>query len=248
MRREQHVLEDAQKRIFNRKFGKLYALPIMIKEETPNDNYRKHTYKIKCVCECGNVIYVEKRLLLTKNFTKSCGCTSTNNLIEYNHTRNKFNGDNHKDSPYYHLYNSWVSMKNRCLNPTSKSYINYGAKGISICDEWLDYTNFKQWALNNNWDESLTIDRIDNNKNYEPSNCKWSTYLEQENHRCDNINITYKGKTQTLSMWCRELDMNINTIKYRLNNPKFTSIEDVFERPLQRYNKTHKQNSKDKLV
>lgn len=81
----------------------------------------------------------------------------------------------HKESPIHGLYNSWRAMKDRCLNTNSRGYLYYGSKGISVCDEWLKFSGFRDWAISNGWQESMTIDRDDTKKNYEPSNCKWVT-------------------------------------------------------------------------
>ena len=114
------------------------------------------------------------------------------------------------------------NMKNRCYNPNFKEYKNYGGRGITVCKEWLnsekikiDGTHisnttkgliaFKEWALANGYTDELTLDRIDNNGNYEPSNCRWVTRKAQNNNRANNHYVTYKGKTQSISQWAEEL-------------------------------------------
>lgn len=88
------------------------------------------------------------------------------------------------------------------------NYALYGARGITICDEWLNNPEaFYVWAVGHGYTDNLTIDRIDNNKGYSPENCRWSTIKEQANNRRSNINITYKGRTQTLKQWCEELGL-----------------------------------------
>ena len=121
----------------------------------------------------------------------------------------------------------YVSMKQRCYNPKHDHYKFYGARGITICDEWLNpeiihlgcrgrftkgYQAFKEWALKNGFEEGLTIDRIDVNGNYEPSNCRWITLKEQCNNTRRNHIVTYKGKTQTLTQWSEELGFNYSKI------------------------------------
>lgn len=136
------------------------------------------------------------------------------------------------------------SMKKRCYNIKSIQYEYYGGRGIKLCDEWNDrtiirisgigYTKgflaFKKWALENGYQDNLSIDRIDVNKNYEPSNCRWVTKQSQANNRRNNKYITYKGKTQSLADWCRELRIKYTTIQDRLELG--WSIEKAFETPL----------------
>mgnify|MGYP007122070736 CR=1 FL=1 len=123
------------------------------------------------------------------------------------------------------------SMKKRCYNTKHIQYKNYGGRGIRICDEWNDrqiikisgihytkgYLAFKKWAIENGYADNLTIDRINNNGNYEPSNCRWITNKEQANNRRTNKYILYKGKTQSLAKWCEELKLPYNTIKSRIS-------------------------------
>ena len=107
-------------------------------------------------------------------------------------------------------------MIERCENPTNGSYKNYGAKGIKVCEEWHDYENFKNWALNKGYKEGLSIDRIDNYDNYYPENCRWVSFIEQQNNKRNNHYITYNNKTQTMTDWARELGTNYQTIIARL--------------------------------
>lgn len=119
------------------------------------------------------------------------------------------------------------SMKDRCYNPSNKFYCNYGGRGITVCDEWLNkerisrsskgWVVFKDWALSHGYTDELTIDRIDNNKGYSPENCRWITLKEQmSNRRFCNL-ITYNGKTQSLAQWCEELHLNYWSTRSRLN-------------------------------
>lgn len=123
------------------------------------------------------------------------------------------------------LYSILQGMKTRCYNKNHQSYKHYGGRGIKICDAWLnDFMNFYNWAYNNGYDNSLTIDRIDVNGNYEPSNCRWITHEEQQKNRRDSIQLTYNGKTQTIKDWSDDLGINAVTIYYR--HKKGYSISD----------------------
>ena len=123
------------------------------------------------------------------------------------------------------LYNKWGSMKTRCYYPKSKDYKNYGGRGIKICDEWLNYDNFRNWSISTGYQEGLTIDRIDNDRNYEPSNCKWITMKEQQRNKRNNRIITYNGKSLTLVEWGEIYNINPDRIGARLKNG--WSVEDA---------------------
>lgn len=157
--------------------------------------------KVKCVCDCGNIVIVD--LYKTKtSHTKSCGCAK-------HKARN--------DIEFHRLYRIWVDMKYRCNNKNFKSYHRYGGRGIKVCQEWEKaFDNFKEWALANGYLDDLTIDRIDTNGNYEPSNCKWSTKTEQANNRNTNIFLTFNGEMHTISEWSRLTGINKKTISERL--------------------------------
>lgn len=134
------------------------------------------------------------------------------------------------------------TMKQRCCNPKSKSYEYYGGRGITVCSEWLDseidntvkgcntkgWLAFKKWALENGYQDGLTLDRIDVNKGYSPDNCRWVTIKEQANNKSDNHFITYKGKTQTLMQWCEELNLGYNQTYKRIIIRNW-EIEKAFE-------------------
>ena len=132
-------------------------------------------------------------------------------------------------------------MKQRCYNPRHISYKNYGAKGITICDEWKDaekvplkdnasrgFLAFKSWALNNGYTDNLTIDRIDYTKGYCPNNCRWVTYKVQCNNTKRNHIITYKGETKTMAQWSEKLGIKYGVLAHRINTYGW-SIKKAFE-------------------
>ena len=114
------------------------------------------------------------------------------------------------------LHHIWKSMKQRCSNSNCINYKNYGAKGISVCDEWCDFENFAKWALSNGYSEELTLDRINANGNYEPSNCRWVTYKVQGNNRSNNRQIEMDGIIHTMAEWAEITGIKIATIHARL--------------------------------
>lgn len=133
-------------------------------------------------------------------------------------------------------------MKQRCYNSNRKDYKWYGGRGITICEEWLcservngkttkGFVAFKKWALLNGYKEGLTIDRINTFKEYSPENCRWITIQEQQRNKSSNNFITYKGKTQTLLQWSKELGMWHGTLRHRIYKLHWT-IEEAFETPV----------------
>lgn len=115
------------------------------------------------------------------------------------------------------IYKIYRAMLNRTRNKKTSTYKYYGGRGIKVCEEWQNnFLNFYNWSINNGYNENMTIDRIDVNGNYEPSNCRWVTLQEQANNKRNNHLITYQGKTKTISEWCKYLNINRSIISSRL--------------------------------
>lgn len=128
-----------------------------------------------------------------------------------------------------HLYMVWCTMKQRCLNPNNKQYAYYGGRGIAICDEWVnDYSAFREWATDNGYQKGLQIDRIDNDGNYEPSNCRWVDRITQSNNKSSNIVLEYNGKSQTLQQWSEEIGVSTDALYYRYHEGK--SAEEILRK------------------
>ena len=173
-----------------------------------------------CSCECGN-IKVASRSDIISGKVVSCGCFRAETASRQGLLNATHGGCNTR------LYRIWCGMKQRTSYKKSKAYKNYGDRGVSVCSEWAsEYATFEKWALANGYTNRLTIDRIDNNGNYTPDNCKWSTYKQQENNRRNNRKITVAGETHTVSEWSEISEISGATLCYRLNNgwPK----EDLF--------------------
>ena len=114
-------------------------------------------------------------------------------------------------------------MKNRCTCESWEHFNNYGGRGITVCDEWKNsFEAFRDWAIANGYQDDLTIDRIDVNGNYEPSNCRWATNKEQCNNTRKTVYLEYQGKRQSIKQWADELGINYNTLYSRLTTKKWS--------------------------
>lgn len=112
-------------------------------------------------------------------------------------------------------WNVWQSMLQRCNNSNNKDYPNYGGRGIKVCEEWKEYINFYNWSMQNGYGDSVSIDRIDVNKSYEPSNCRWVTDKEQQNNKRNTIYVEYNNKEYTLSDLSEITDIKRETLEMR---------------------------------
>ena len=159
-----------------------------------------------CKCDCGKETVVAGGNL-GSGHTTSCGCARgiANRRIRTTHGMRQSR-----------QYSIWTGLKNRCNNPSNGSYKNYGGRGIKVCDRWLNsFENF--WEdMESGYKDHLTIERINNNGNYEPSNCKWIPKEEQSNNRRDNDWITFNGETKTLSRWARSLGWDQSFLRGRI--------------------------------
>ena len=113
---------------------------------------------------------------------------------------------------YPKLYEVWLTMRNRCENPNREKYKDYGARGIKVCEEWHDSEVFCKWALDNGYKEGLQIDRINNNGNYEPNNCRWVTPKENSRNRRNTVFLTINEDTKCVAEWCEIINISPYTI------------------------------------
>lgn len=190
----------------------------------------KGVRKFKCRCDCGNIYYAVPRDLENSS-VKSCGCLKTEI------------SDNAVSSD--RLYHVWQNMKARCCNPDAENYHNYGGRGISVCDKWKnDYIAFKSWAYSNGYDENApfgecTIDRINVNGNYEPTNCRWITNAEQQKNKRTSSEwkerrvkrralVMFNGKKIPKRDLCQKFGVSVETFNYRVSK-KGMSIEEALK-------------------
>jgi len=160
-----------------------------------------------CKCECGNIITTTLPHLRAGNVA-SCGCLqSDSGRLRATHG---LTGS--------HLYMVWVNMKTRCNNPNASRFENHGGRGIQVCDEWNEsFDSFAEWAMSNGFSPALQLDRIDNDGNYCPSNCRFVTRKQQARNKRSNRNLTLNGKTQPMSAWAEELGLSYGMISHRIS-------------------------------
>lgn len=159
-----------------------------------------------CVCECGTKLVVGGSHLRNSN-TMSCGCLRKEVTAKQSTTHGK------SKTP---LYRVWRSMKDRCLNEHTSQYHDYGGRGIRICDEWFNYKPFYIWSMANGYRKGLTIDRINNDGNYEPSNCRWVSRSIQNNNKRNCHLLTHNGKTLNLQQWANSIGISRGSLRDRL--------------------------------
>lgn len=186
------------------KYGRLTVIGDAPSLKTPSGQLKR---KVRCVCECG----VEKDYLLDlirRGHTKSCGCFSTEDRFGRLTTHGKSNSN---------IYKIHSSMIARCYNPNNPNFYRYGGRGISVCDEWRNnFEAYYDWVIKNGYKKGLSVDRIDNNGDYEPSNCRIATQKEQSNNTSRNVLITINGETKTLSQWSEIYGVNASSVCHRI--------------------------------
>ena len=182
--------------------GQRYGRLVVVKEVEqyipPSGNPAR---QVLCKCDCGKETII-RLIRLTNGTTTSCGCLQSESVKTLSKKYEERTGLKlPKDFAFSstRIYKIWRHMCGRCKNKNERYY--YG-KGISVCDEWKnDFISFYLWAMDNGYSDELTIDRINSNGNYEPSNCRWATYKQQNNNNCLNRIVTFKGETHTIGEW-----------------------------------------------
>lgn len=157
-----------------------------------------------CICDCGNkAVVAGTRLKCGKS--KSCGCWT----IEKTKENNTTHGLSHTKT-----YWIWYGMISRCTKSDYRHFANYGGRGIKVCERWMDFPSFLQDMGHSS--EGMEIERINNNGNYEPSNCRWATRKEQCRNMRNNVMFTYNSQTKLLIEWSEETGISYNCLRYRI--------------------------------
>lgn len=169
-----------------------------------------------CLCECGNIKSVIGSSL-KRGKSISCGCYRSEyqrDRMSEMHKKNQPEFVRHKEP----LYSVWSDIKYRCYNRNCSGYPYYGGRGIKMCHEWKeDYATFRAWAISTGYRDGLSIDRIDVNGNYEPSNCRWATAKQQANNRRNNKIIEIRGESRTIAEWADMLNVTHSRIWHNIN-------------------------------
>ena len=194
------------------KFGRLTVI-----KRAEND--KSNRVQWLCQCECGNTKVIRGNDLKLGNI-KSCGCLREDIPNGLKHGM--------KDT---RLYRIWQAMKNRCRNKNTINYKHYGGKGVKVCKDWQDFMSFYEWAMAHGYNDTLSIDRINSNGNYEPSNCRWATQKMQVNNCSRNRILEFKGEKHTVSEWGEITGIGKNNISNRINQ-KGWSIEKALTQPI----------------
>lgn len=174
-----------------------------------------------CKCDCGK-LHITPGTRLLNDKVHSCGC------LRYKRAAESLTKHGKRHS---RLYSIWTNMRNRCYLESSTEYKRYGARGIRVCDEWRDnFQTFYDWAMANGYQDNLTLDRIENNGNYEPSNCRWATSKEQGRNTRRTRYLTHNGKTQCIADWAEETGLSQSLIRQRIEKLQW-SIEKTLTTP-----------------
>lgn len=209
-------LED----LTGKRFGRLTVVEL--------DRYSAESHGTRwiCRCDCGN----KKSILascLKNGTTVSCGCYAS----EQKSKRSKTHGFGNSDR----IYRIWSGIKSRCYSTSDRNFKRYGARGITVCEEWReDFMSFRKWALSNGYGDNLSIDRIDNNGAYSPENCRWTDKKTQSNNRRTNVYISYRGEARTLAEWASITGIKEFTLASRKRNG--WSDEECIEVPVSQSN------------
>lgn len=199
--------------IIGKQFGRLTVI----------DFYDITDYGVtRWLCEC-NCPERNKRIVTRTNLvngtTRSCGC--------YQREQTSI-ATRHHGMYKTRLYNTWQNMRKRCEVPTNNRFEHYGGRGIAVCEDWQSFENFRDWALDNGYNDDLTIDRKNNDENYCPENCRWVDQRAQQRNKRNTLYVEYCGDKRTIKEWAEIFNINYHTLRYRVQHDNFTDFENYF--------------------
>lgn len=191
--------------------GDKYGRLVIIKEVEPIKRKSYNERRVLCKCDCGNTKVVSLYPLIIGKIS-SCGCYRKEKAKTHGESFRKYDSDKVTRK----IHSIWHGMKCRCNTASSGSYERYGSKGVKVCKEWENnFYAFYNWSLANGYADGLTIDRIDSDGDYEPSNCRWVDYVLQANNRKTNVRLCYNGESHTIAEWSNLLNISRNVLYNR---------------------------------
>ena len=182
----------------------------MISRAPKDNSIKARDARWLCRCDCGTERIVSAHSLRNGS-SQSCGCYHSDIMHDVGKVNVTHGMSNSR------LYRIYKHMRNRCYNKNDARYKYYGARGIVVCDEWQKFETFRDWALSNGYSDSLSIDRIDYNKDYCPNNCRWADDIQQSNNKSNNKLFTYNSETHTIAEWAKIYDMPYKKLWKRLS-------------------------------
>jgi hypothetical protein len=207
--------------------GQRYGKLVAIKRVPIPEHIKSHSAWWLFKCDCGKEVEINS-LHVRNGHIKSCGCWQRERLTKHGMTNTI-------------LFSKWNRMLERCRNHNRRDYKDYGGRGICVCDEWKkDFMAFYNWAVESGYKEGLTLDRINNDGNYEPSNCRWATPKEQANNRRSSVFLTYNGETHTVSQWAEIQHIPRDTLDRRMRQCGW-SVEKALTTPVKRQKNNRKE-------
>ena len=205
------------------RFGRLVAIELVGKN-------RHKQLKWLCQCDCGKKKIVTGYHLKSEN-TKSCGCLLKENIVNTRHGHSR-------KGKWSRTYKAWAAMTKRCINPKDISYKNYGGRGIEVCDRWKIFENFLT-DMGESPTDRHQIDRIDNNDNYYPENCRWATPRENSRNRRNSIVVIYNNKAQHLKILAEKFNINYHTLWNRIYKHNWP-IKEALTIPVKKHKRKNK--------
>ena len=200
-------MNKVTKDLTGQRFGRLVAIEVVGKSNS-------HGVLWRCKCDCGNEKITRSNYLIAGQ-TTSCGCYRSELSSKFMSRSAEWN--TRHGMAHTPLFNQWCSMRRRCTDPKNRMYHRYGGRGIRFCKEWEQFEPFKEWALAHGWKEHLALDRIDNDGDYCPENCRWVTQRENNRNKPNLIYLTIDGERKLLVDWADETGQPRWRLYYRRN-------------------------------
>jgi len=207
--------------LIGQKFGRLTVVGFSLKKTSS-----AHAWHWDCKCDCGNMVYGVRPRAVRNGETQSCGCLKEESTKEHFIGKRKTHGMTET-----RLYGIWSKMKRRCGNSADPAFVNYGARGITVCDKWHNnFQAFYNWAMENGYNDTLSIERKDVNKGYSPDNCCWIPLEKQAENKRNVRTVVVDGEKMPLKTACEKMGLPYKAVHLRITRQGM-SIEDALAKP-----------------